>query len=183
MQQNKPAFGELASLRCPETCGVWALPGQNARQVTLERIVGEIAFQLDRRILSNIFPDRIRLYGYTVGNIPEKIAQGGSDPLSPLTVEQRTGMTDRYNDIMVQLKPLGYSPNFHPQFTEHIVNLYGILRERPDMGAEGDVYNDASYLREVIESVVPQESRVDCIVLLDCLKLLSQADGKPLFIW
>ncbi|XP_020660170.3 uncharacterized protein LOC110084840 [Pogona vitticeps] len=157
---------------------------KDTRQVTLERIVGEIAFQLDRRILSSIFPDRIRLYGYTVGNIPEKIAQGGNDPLSPLTPEQRASMMEHYNAIMTRLKPQGYDPAFHPQFTEHIVNTYGILRERPDTaGSEKDTYNDPAYLREVIENVVPVEKRADCLVLLVCLQMLSKADGKPLFIW
>ncbi|KAJ7338277.1 hypothetical protein JRQ81_011035 [Phrynocephalus forsythii] len=157
---------------------------RDSRQVTMERIVGEIAFQLDRRILSSIFPDRIRLYGYTVGNIPEKIAQGGNDPLSPLTPEQRTSMMEHYNAIMTRLKPHGYDPSFHPQFTEHIVNTYGILRERPDTtGTEKETYNDPAYLQEVIENVVPVDKRADCITLLVCLQKLSQADGKPLFIW
>ncbi|XP_054841928.1 speriolin-like [Eublepharis macularius] len=151
----------------------------------MDRIVGEIAFQLDRRILSSIFPDQVRLYGFTVSNIPEKIRQlslNGSE--AGLTTDQCASMMERYNSIMTQLKPLGYDPSVHPRFTEQIVNTYGILRERPDMRAtEGDLYNDIEYLRNVVQTAAPPEKSADCMLLLNCLHKLSLEDGKPLFIW
>ncbi|XP_032078253.1 speriolin-like [Thamnophis elegans] len=178
-QPASPESAEKSDRRAQATA-----MGRDSKTATFERIVGEIAFQLDRRILSSIFPDRVRLYGFTVGNIPEKIMQAENDTVNPLTAEQRTAMMDRYNEIMNRLKPHNYNPSYHPQFTEHIVNTYGILRERPDAtGSEAQLYNDLTYLNEVIVSVVPQDKVADCLILLNCLRQLSQADGKPLFIW
>lgn len=104
--------------------------------------------------------------------------------MAPLSDEQRNGMMQRYANIMNQLKPLGYDPDIHPAFTEYIVNTYGILRERPDTtGTEGDTFNNPEYLQSVLNTVVPPEKHRDCGILLTCLAHLSQADGKPLFIW
>ncbi|XP_053105171.1 speriolin isoform X2 [Hemicordylus capensis] len=157
---------------------------KETKQVSMERIVGEIAFQLDRRILSSVFPDRIRLYGFTVRNIPEKVMQRGNDPYSPLSEEQSAAIMERYNSIMNRLKPLGYDPNVHPRLTEHIVNTFGILRERPEMtGTEAASYNDIQYLQNVVKSTAPPEMLNDCLLLLNCLFELSGDDGKSLFIW
>ncbi|XP_033983746.1 speriolin-like protein, partial [Trematomus bernacchii] len=40
-----------------------------------DKVMGEVAYQLDRRILSHIFQSRKRLYGFTLLNIPGKIKE------------------------------------------------------------------------------------------------------------
>lgn len=110
--------------------------------------------------------------------------QSGADPFLQLTTEQASTIMERYNNIMDRLKQLGYDPSVHPTLTEHIVNTFGILRDRPDMtGAEAAAYNDIKYLQEVVKNATPPDMFNNCMLLLNCLHQLSQDDGKPLFIW
>ncbi|XP_074172693.1 speriolin isoform X1 [Rhinolophus sinicus] len=149
-----------------------------------ERLVGEIAFQLDRRILSSIFPERVRLYGFTVSNIPEKIIQASLNPSDhKLDEELCQVLTQRYVSIMNRLQGLGYNGRLHPALTEQLVNAYGILRERPELAAsEGGSYSMEFLQRVLVETMHPS-MLTDGLLLLSCLSQLAHDDGKPMFIW
>ncbi|XP_053414298.1 speriolin [Nycticebus coucang] len=157
---------------------------RDTKQVAWERLVGEIAFQLDRRILSSIFPERVRLYGFTVSNIPEKIIQASLNPSDhKLDEELCQTLTQRYVSIMNRLQSLGYNGRVHPALTEQLVNAYGILRERPELAAsEGGSYT-VDFLQRVLVETVHPSMLTDALLLLSCLNQLAHDDGKPMFIW
>ncbi|XP_030046114.1 speriolin-like protein, partial [Microcaecilia unicolor] len=151
----------------------------------MERTVGEIAFQLDRRILASVFQDRVRLYGISVSNITEKINEFSIDcQTNKVNENKRSEMLKRYSDIMNKLCEYGYDPKVHPQFSEYLVNTYGILKERPQPGSnELKSLMDPETLKKTASSAVPADDLKDVLVLLRCLKHLSKEDGKPLFVW
>ncbi|XP_076692441.2 speriolin [Callospermophilus lateralis] len=157
---------------------------RESKQLAWERLVGEIAFQLDRRILSSIFPERVRLYGFTVSNIPEKIIQASLNPSDhKLDEELCQTLTQRYVSIMNRLQGLGYNGRVHPALTEQLVNAYGILRERPELAAsEGGSYT-VDFLQRVLVETVHPSMLTDALLLLSCLNQLAHDDGKPMFIW
>uniref|UniRef100_A0A8C0L2I9 Spermatosis and centriole associated 1 n=1 Tax=Canis lupus dingo TaxID=286419 RepID=A0A8C0L2I9_CANLU len=157
---------------------------RESKQLAWERLVGEIAFQLDRRILSSIFPERVRLYGFTVSNIPEKIIQASLNPSDhKLDEELCQTLTQRYVTIMNRLQSLGYNGRVHPALTEQLVNAYGILRERPELAAsEGSSYS-MDFLQRVLVETVHPSVLTDALLLLSCLSQLARDDGKPMFIW
>nr|XP_030732006.1 speriolin [Globicephala melas] len=157
---------------------------RQSKQLAWERLVGEIAFQLDRRILSSIFPERVRLYGFTVSNIPEKIIQASLNPSDhKLDEELCQTLTQRYTSIMNRLQSLGYDGRVHPALTEQLVNAYGILRERPELAASKGVSYTVDFLQRVLAETVHPSMLADALLLLSCLSQLAHDDGKPMFIW
>nr|XP_014344928.1 PREDICTED: speriolin-like protein isoform X2 [Latimeria chalumnae] len=148
------------------------------------RFVGEIAFQLDRRILAHIFPQTKRLYGFTVSNIPEKIKQVCTYPIARTLDEQRyREMSQRYISLMHLLGKLGYQRDVHPVFSEFLINTYGILKQQPEADMMDVVSDNPAALRRLVIDTVPAKFLRDTLLLLNCLCELSRMDSKALFTW
>ncbi|KAJ0000332.1 hypothetical protein NQD34_012174 [Periophthalmus magnuspinnatus] len=148
-------------------------------------MLGEIAYQLDRRILSYIFQSNKRFYGYNLINIPSKIIDVSTHPLTgKVDEEYRLHLNKRYEKIKETLSSNGYKITLHPQFSEFIVNTYGILQTRPTPGSSQAMeYLDPVFLRSIIETTAPLKLQKDLMLLLDCLCDLAAKDEKALLLW
>ncbi|KAM4020019.1 speriolin-like isoform 1-T1 [Anomaloglossus baeobatrachus] len=148
-----------------------------------QRIVGEIAFQLDRRILCAIFLEQQRLYGYQVPYIKEKIIEVTTSPTTGKVDEKlRSELYQRYNHIMDELRKLGYNPAVHPHFTEYMVNTYGITKDRNARTKDLSSNNDPQYLNKMITECMSSDIVKDIIIILNCLVYFAREDGKSLLI-
>ncbi|XP_067094210.1 speriolin-like protein [Osmerus mordax] len=150
-----------------------------------ERLVGEIAFQLDRRILSHVFQGQARLYGFTVLNIRDKIIEVTTHPMTGKVNENhQLQLSQRHAELMSRLNQLGYCSSLHPPFTEFIINTYGILKQRPNSCNILELgFNNPDYLRKIIIDTTPSKLLKDLLLLLTCLCYMARQDGKPLFLW
>uniref|UniRef100_A0A668TZB1 Speriolin C-terminal domain-containing protein n=1 Tax=Oreochromis aureus TaxID=47969 RepID=A0A668TZB1_OREAU len=150
-----------------------------------DRLLGEICYQLDRRILSYIFQGHTRLYGFIMANIPNKIIEVSTHPLTG-KVDQgyQLHLTQRHAELMERLSQLGYKEALHPPFTEFIVNSYGILTERSSQhSTQGMDYNNPDFLKKVIMTTAPRKLHKDLLVVLTCLCMMAEMDRKPLLFW
>ncbi|XP_019949889.2 speriolin-like protein [Paralichthys olivaceus] len=149
-----------------------------------DTILGEIAYQLDRRILSYIFQGSKRHYGFTLQNIPNKIVEVSTNPLTgKVDKGYQLYLTQRYADLMEQLNQLGYKKTLHPQFSEFIVNSYGLLNGKSGEHSAHPVnYNNPETLKKLVMTTAPVRLQENLLLLLKCLCNLAEKDRKPLFL-
>ncbi|XP_028327336.1 speriolin-like protein [Gouania willdenowi] len=148
-----------------------------------ERVFGEIAYQLDRRILSHVFQGHKRLYGFTLLNVQDKIREVSTHPLTGKVDEYyRLHLKQRHADLMATLQQLGYKASLHPTFSEFIINNFGILKKRPKPNGSLDQYfNNPNFLRQLINARATQALQKDLQVLLTCLCKMTETDRRPFF--
>ncbi|XP_063780923.1 speriolin-like [Pseudophryne corroboree] len=145
-----------------------------------QKIVGEIAFQLERRILTGIFQQKNRQYGFLVSNIEEKIIQVTTCPFTSKVDEKlRAELTQRYHETMSRLKKIGYDKHAHPVLSEYLVNMYGLMdADTKELACSS---NRESILRMVRECT-PKNIADDVEIIFNCLYFMSIEDGEPLFM-
>lgn len=96
----------------------------------------------------------------------------------------RLHLSQRYDELMERLNKLGYKATLHPQFSEFIVNTYGILKERPGENSTQEMdYNNPEYLGRLIMTTAPRKLQKDLLLMLTCLCNMAETDRKPLLLW
>ena len=158
---------------------------------TPTRLIGEIAFQLDRRILNFIFQttkstrEKRRFYGYTIANIEEKMRQETLDPTTgKLDTASYTQLRTRYEYLISNISALGYDINYHGQVASGLVNKYGLLPLPPNREDTRHFQSrNRDLFEEVLVRITPAHEMRDVHILLWALAWMASADGKPMVSW
>ncbi|XP_069113075.1 uncharacterized protein [Argopecten irradians] len=158
-----------------------------------KRLVGEVAFQLDRRILQYVFSETFvpekerhkRYYGYSIPNMWEMIRKEALDERGNVNTKKEVAMTRRFEYIIKTLANFGYVLEKHAQFAQDMVNKHGLLNAPPDkQTVKAFGLEDPVILRVLLSKLLQNDVELqDELILLDCLCLLAYDDRKPLFRW
>ena len=158
-----------------------------------KRLIGEVAFQLDRRILEFIFSWKFfadkakkrRYYGYSLANLGQMIRKEATDEEGKLNTKKELEMRYRFDYVRKTLKSFGYNFDIHGQISQNMVNKYGLLNGPPDKQTIKDFgLEDPVVLRMLLNSLIEDTAELENeLILLDCLCLLAHEDRKSIFMW
>lgn len=121
-------------------------------------------------------------YGYSVASIKLLIAYEVRHATDDQDLDRT--LKRRLEVILQKLSPFGYNMEHHSEFTQDMVNKYGLLNCAPDPGTvEGFGLNEPAVLRVLLGQVTRNaQDLYDMLIILDCLHYMAYEDGKPLFL-
>lgn len=163
------------------------------------RVIGEIAFQLDRRILETVFRRRAsasndeliknRVYGYTSQNIGALITKETLRGDGTRNLQKESFYRKRHEKLLYILKDHGYNKMVHEEFVKKMVEKYGTLNATPSKKVIQMYGLEEPKLLEALlgEVTADKAEFVHSLVLLGCLRVMSSWDGVDgggsLFKW
>ncbi|XP_054754029.2 speriolin-like protein [Lytechinus pictus] len=142
-------------------------------------IFGEIAFQLERVVLSRVFRGGSKqLTGYTLSNI-EKMIRSHYD------YHERPMLQRQLDGVKGELQICGWNHEFHPNLVAHLIKKFGTFptNVRAKSAARKRGWLEPQALKEEVLWRIPQKYIHDMIIILDCLFYLSKKYDIPLFTW
>lgn len=122
-------------------------------------------------------------YGYSVSSImlliDKEVRKADNDP----EVERKLKV--RLDIITGNLFRFGYDYKRHSDFTQDMVNKYGLLNGPPDPSTVEEFgLSEPAVLRILLGQLVKDTQELDdMLILLDCLHYMAHKDKRPLFMW
>ncbi|KAK7097051.1 uncharacterized protein [Littorina saxatilis] len=168
-------------------------------------LLGEVAFQLERRIIRQVFHEkksstsnktdntgdnrfdnndtRHRFYGFTVLNIPEKIR---AETREPRTLKRNCAreavLLRRFQDVITFLRDnCQYFVHKHGKLCQDLINKHGLFNQPPDVATITRLgLDDFRSVRNHVIKLSDKEERQDMLVIVDCLRALALKEDKPI---
>ena len=150
------------------------------------RLLGEVAFQLERRILDYVFGvkdyQRRFVYGYSVGNMRVLLEKEAKADTSFEETVERNGRLKR---IMGALSTYGYDIAVHPEFSRKMINKFGLFASCPDKKTVKLLRLDDPVATGnlVFRLATTPSERSGMNTLFNCLNFCAMCENKPIFIW
>ncbi|CAF3489569.1 unnamed protein product [Rotaria sp. Silwood1] len=141
-----------------------------------ERLLGEICYQLERRILVIIFSQSKQFYGYSLRYLS-------------LIIENEFNKHDhfiykkRFLQIEKYLLKTNFHFNYHSIITFYYINKYGIYSDYQWLNMYSNILSNINEIKTFCYSILSKKFHNDFSVIINSLELIANFDHKPLFYW
>lgn len=140
----------------------------------VNQIIGEVVFQLEKRIMLHVFHDADQVYHGTLKDIRRVISS------EPRAIFQRK-FSKELERCIQRLQLLGWDINYHVDFGNQIMQKYGVgapafLYDKPD------ILTTHAQLARLIAKKLPPTERIGMTTILCGLLSLAMEDKRPLFL-